>query len=72
MISGVFAIDQLAQRYLNNLSRNREQQLEQIGTAVITYLKSLKGTDLEPGEAIEWKGIDCSRFDSDYLRKKQC
>ena len=38
--------------------RDREEQLEQIGTAVITHLKSLKGTDLEPGEAIEWKGVE--------------
>ena len=45
-LRGVFAIDQLEQGYLNSLSRNREQQLDQIGTAVITHLKSLKGTDL--------------------------
>ncbi len=60
-LRGVFAIDQLDQRYLNSLSRNRSQQLEEIGTAVITYLKSLKGTDLEPGEAIEWKGVEIVR-----------
>ncbi len=56
-LRGTFAIDQLEQGYLNSLSRNREQQLEQIGIAVITHLKSLKGTDLEPGEAIEWNGV---------------
>ena len=31
-LRGVFAIDQLEQSYLNSLSRNREEQLEQIGT----------------------------------------
>ena len=60
-LRGTFAIDQLDQSYLNGLSRNREQQLEEIGTAVITYLKSLKGTDLELGEAIKWKGVEIVR-----------
>lgn len=28
---------------------------------LISYLKSLKGSDLEPGEAIKWKGVEIVR-----------
>ena len=57
-LRGAFAIDQLDQGYLDSLSRDREQSLEEIGSEVISYLKSLKGSDLEPGEAIKWNGVE--------------
>lgn len=60
-LRGSIAVDQLDEQYLNTLSNNREQQLNQIGEELLAYLKSQKGTDLEPGEAIEFKGVEVVR-----------